>query len=128
MGKVSQVVGDTDADVFTGLAVSLHLLGKARFVPSERVRGIWPDRVELDLTAEQVEELPEHEEVPVGAARAGGRFHDAPAPPVRRAGRPSRRTAEAAVRESDPSHARAGGSAEIRMDTASGCPPPLRVR
>ena len=64
VGKVSSVVGDVDADVFTGLAVSLHVLGKARFVESERVRGIWPDRVELDLTAKQVEALPEYEEVP----------------------------------------------------------------
>jgi hypothetical protein len=66
VGKVSKVVGDTDADVFTGLAISLHVLGKARLVESERVRGIWPDRVELDLTAEQIEALPDHEEVPSG--------------------------------------------------------------
>ena len=64
VGKVSQVVGDPTADVFTGLAVSLGVLGADRFVESERVRGIWADRVELDLTAEQIEALPEHEEVP----------------------------------------------------------------
>ncbi len=58
------MVGDPTADVFTGLAVSLGVLGADRFVESERVRGIWADRVELDLTAEQIEALPEHEEVP----------------------------------------------------------------
>ena len=42
VGKVSQVVGDPEADVFTGLAVSLGALGADRFVESERVRGIWP--------------------------------------------------------------------------------------
>jgi sporulation protein YlmC with PRC-barrel domain len=64
VGKVSQVVGDADADVFTGLAISLHVLGKARFVESERVRAIWPDRVELELTKAEIEALPEHEAAP----------------------------------------------------------------
>jgi sporulation protein YlmC with PRC-barrel domain len=64
VGKVSQVVGDTDADVFTGLAISLRMLGKARFVESERVRAIWPDRVELDLTKAEIEALPDHEAPP----------------------------------------------------------------
>jgi hypothetical protein len=62
VAKASKVVGDADADVFTGLAISLRPLSRLRFVPSERVRAIWPDRVELDLTKEEVEALPEHEE------------------------------------------------------------------
>lgn len=62
VGKVSEVVGDSDADVFSGLAVSLHLLGSSRFLPSERVRAIWPDRVESDLTKDQIENLDEHQE------------------------------------------------------------------
>jgi hypothetical protein len=65
VGKVSRVVGDYDADVFTGLAISLNLIGSDRFVDSDRVRGIWPDRIELDLTAEEVERLPDYEDVPV---------------------------------------------------------------
>ena len=65
VGKVSKVVGDYAADVFTGLAISLHLIGSDRLVESERVRGIWPDRIELDLTAGDVERLPEYEDVPV---------------------------------------------------------------
>jgi hypothetical protein len=44
VGTVESVVGDPDADVFTGLAVSIDVLGPARLVPSEHVRGIWPDR------------------------------------------------------------------------------------
>jgi hypothetical protein len=58
-------VGDYDADVFTGLAVSLGILGHPRLLPAEQVRGIWPSRVETTLTAEEVEALPEHEAPPV---------------------------------------------------------------
>lgn len=65
VGKVSKIVGDVDADVFTGIAISLNLLGADRVVDSERVRGIWPDRIELDLSAEEVDRLPEYEDVPV---------------------------------------------------------------
>jgi sporulation protein YlmC with PRC-barrel domain len=64
VGTVESVVGDPDADVFTGLAVSIDILGPARLVPSEHVRGIWPDRVDLALTKVQIERLPEYEETP----------------------------------------------------------------
>lgn len=64
VGKVSSVVGDQDADVFTGLAISIATFHRARFVPSERVRGIWPDRVDIGLTKAEIERLPEHEETP----------------------------------------------------------------
>lgn len=65
IGKVTRAVGDADADVFTGLAVRLTVFGSERFVPSERVRAIWPDRIDVDVTAAEVENLPEHEDAPV---------------------------------------------------------------
>jgi sporulation protein YlmC with PRC-barrel domain len=64
VGTVESVVGDPDADVFTGLAVSIDVLGPARLVPSEHVRGIWPDRIDVALTKVQIESLPEYEETP----------------------------------------------------------------
>lgn len=64
-GRVSRVVGDPDADVFSGLAVVPHALGGERFIAAERVAGIWADRVEVDLTKESIESLPEYEEAPV---------------------------------------------------------------
>jgi uncharacterized protein YrrD len=64
-GKVSRVVGDPDADVFTGLAVKVGILSGERLAPSERVTGIWPDRVAVDLTKAELEALPEYEEAPV---------------------------------------------------------------
>ena len=65
VGKVSKIVGDPTADVFTGLAVSKHLIGTPKFVPSERVTGIWPHRVEIDLTEDEVDRLEEYEDEPV---------------------------------------------------------------
>ena len=73
VGRVSKVVGDPDADIFTGLAVAVAILGADRFVPSERVTAIRPRRVELAITAAEVERLPEHEETPTVQWRPGGR-------------------------------------------------------
>jgi sporulation protein YlmC with PRC-barrel domain len=71
VGKVSRVVGDSDADVFTGLAISINLLGDDRFVASEQVSAIWPERVELRMSAAEIERLPEHEETPTVEWRPG---------------------------------------------------------
>lgn len=62
VGKVVEVAGDPDADIFNGLVVSLGILGADRYVPAESVTGIWPQRVEVALTAEQIEGAPEYEE------------------------------------------------------------------
>jgi hypothetical protein len=64
-GSVSRVVGDPEADVFTGLAVKVGILSGERFIPSERVRGIWADRVDVDLAEAELETLPEYEDAPV---------------------------------------------------------------
>ena len=72
VGKVRSIVGDHEADVFTGLAISVDFLGPDRLVPSEHVRAIWPDRVDLALTKAQIEQLPEHEETPMVEWRPNG--------------------------------------------------------
>ena len=72
IGKVTKIVGDSDADVFTGLAISINPLGADRFVDADHVVGIWPDRIDLDLTKDEIERLPEHEEVPAVRWRPGG--------------------------------------------------------
>lgn len=64
-GTVSRVVGDSDADVFTGLAITGGILSGERFLPSESVEGIWPDRVEVSLTKAELEALPKYEDAPV---------------------------------------------------------------
>ncbi len=63
LGKVHEVVGDADKDIFSGLAVTPGLLGilrKPRFVPSENVGAITDGRIEVDLDSDAFEELEEH--------------------------------------------------------------------
>jgi hypothetical protein len=76
VARVSRVVGDVDADVFTGLAVKVGTLGSELFVPSERVTAIWPNRVDVDLPSAAIEALPEHEDAPTvrWQPEAGGFF------------------------------------------------------
>jgi hypothetical protein len=71
VAHVSRTVGDADADVFTGLAVVVGTFGGERFVAAERVRGIWPDRVDVDLTKDEIENLPRYEDVPSVRWRPG---------------------------------------------------------
>ena len=69
IGEVFAVVGDRQADIFNGLAVTrrggpalVHeLVDKPRYVASERVASIRPGVVRLDLTAAEAERLPEHD-------------------------------------------------------------------
>ena len=62
LGKVVEIAGDSDADIFSGLVVSLSRLRSNRFLPSERVTRIWPDRVSTTIASDQVESLPEYDE------------------------------------------------------------------
>jgi uncharacterized protein YrrD len=64
IGRIEEVVGDTEDDIFNGLAVSTRWLGKARYVPAEEVSEITEGRVQLKLPAEQVGRLEEHEPSP----------------------------------------------------------------
>ena len=61
VGKIEEIVGDTGKDIFNGLAISTGLLGKPKYVPAERVRGMTEGRVELELSADDVEALDEHD-------------------------------------------------------------------
>jgi hypothetical protein len=62
LGKVAEIAGDSDADIFSGLVVSLSRLSSNRFLPAERVTGIWPDRVATSIASDQVESLEEYED------------------------------------------------------------------
>ena len=64
VARVSRIVGDPNADVFTGLAILVDAFGGERFLAAERVRGIWPDRVDVDLPAAEFESLPRHHDTP----------------------------------------------------------------
>jgi uncharacterized protein YrrD len=60
VGTVHEVLGDEDADIFDGLAVSPGLLKRARYVPSESVAEIRQGHVVLSLSAEAFEQRPEY--------------------------------------------------------------------
>jgi len=61
IGQVDEVVGDASKDIFNGLAVSTGLLGKPKYVPAERVGEIVDGEVRVDLPADAVEHLDDHE-------------------------------------------------------------------
>jgi hypothetical protein len=66
-GKVKEVVGDSNADIFDGLAVTTGTLGKPRYVPAEQVGEITQGELRLSLGPEQAEQLDEYEEPPESA-------------------------------------------------------------
>jgi len=60
VGEVDEVVGDSNADIFDGLAIATTRFGKPRYVPSEQVAEITEGTVTLSLTPAQVEQLREY--------------------------------------------------------------------
>ncbi len=45
LGKVAEVRGDVEADIFDGITVKHGLLGKAEYVPADRVAEIFEGEV-----------------------------------------------------------------------------------
>jgi hypothetical protein len=64
VGRIDSVVGDKEADIFNGLAVSAGGLSRARHVPAEHVRTIEEGWVGLDLTVDELRDLPAFEQTP----------------------------------------------------------------
>jgi uncharacterized protein YrrD len=64
VGSVDEIVGDTGKDIFNGLAVSSGILGRPKYVPAERVVEIVEGEVRLDVPADAVDHLEEHEPQP----------------------------------------------------------------
>jgi hypothetical protein len=50
VGRVDEVLGDQDADIFNGLHILTGVLGKQTYIPAERVGKIVEGRVQLELT------------------------------------------------------------------------------
>ena len=55
LGRVDEVLGDEDADIFNGLQILTGTLGKPTYVPAERVGEIVEGRVQLRLTKEELD-------------------------------------------------------------------------
>lgn len=62
IGRIHEVAGDENVDIFDGLVVTNSILGANKYVPSEDVGAIYDGEVHLELTKEQVERLGEYEE------------------------------------------------------------------
>jgi hypothetical protein len=71
LGRVEQVVGDADKDIFDGLAVASGLFAAARYVPAERVRAIQEGCIDVDVGAAEFERLEEHRDVTARRFRPG---------------------------------------------------------
>jgi uncharacterized protein DUF2171 len=74
IGKVGQITGDDEADIFDGLTVSEGRLSHARYVPAETVAEIREGEVHLSLSHDAVERLavftepaPEEQIIPEGS-------------------------------------------------------------
>ena len=66
IGKVEEVEGDSNHDIFNGLAVSTGLLHPPRYVPAELVAEIVEGTVRLSIGKDELKRLAAH------AAKAGG--------------------------------------------------------
>ena len=61
VGTVREVLGDEEADIFDGLAVSHGVLHRSRYVPAESVGEITEGRVALTLSSDEFERLGDYE-------------------------------------------------------------------
>jgi hypothetical protein len=64
VGRVEEVLGDQQKDIFDGLSVATGLLRKPRYVAAERVGTIVEGRVATDLAPAELDRLREHDDSP----------------------------------------------------------------
>jgi hypothetical protein len=57
VGRVEEILGDSENDIFNGLSVTHGLLTAPRYVPAERVAEITEGYVKLDLSKGELERL-----------------------------------------------------------------------
>lgn len=54
LGRVDEVLGDQEADIFNGLQILAGVLAKPTYVPAERVGEIVEGRVQLELKSDEL--------------------------------------------------------------------------
>jgi hypothetical protein len=65
VGKVDQILGDTEADIFDGLAVGAGtVLDRPIYVPSEQVGAIEEGTVHLGIDSDEYKQLTPYEPPP----------------------------------------------------------------
>lgn len=65
IGKVDEILGDSNADIFDGLSISSSLFPRTRYAPAELVGTIEEGSVHLTVDRAAVERLDEFKEPPV---------------------------------------------------------------
>jgi hypothetical protein len=60
IGTMREVAGDEEHDIFDGLVVTVSGSDTPRYIAAERVKGIWPTRIETDLGPDEAAHLAEH--------------------------------------------------------------------
>ncbi len=66
VGRVDEVIGDSNADIFNGIAVSEGVFKGRRYVPAERVSEIVAGEVRIDADGDELggwEEPPPSEQI-----------------------------------------------------------------
>jgi hypothetical protein len=58
-GAVVEVLGSSEEDIFHGLVIKLGRLGRRVFVPADYVTALTTSHADVDVTAEELESLPE---------------------------------------------------------------------
>jgi hypothetical protein len=90
VGRVLEVTGDSDADIFDGVAIAFSMFAKPRYLPAEQVAEIIEGRVRLRLDRAGIERLTEfrqpaaQEQIEPEQASAGRRIETAVAAGSRR--------------------------------------------
>jgi hypothetical protein len=62
VGRIGEITGDEDADIFDGLTISQGILSADKYVPAEQVAEIRAGEVHLTLTRAGVEALQQFKE------------------------------------------------------------------
>jgi hypothetical protein len=62
IGKVEAITGDSNADIFDGLAVATEMLARPKYVPAEQVGTITDGTVQLKVDRSTFAALGEYEE------------------------------------------------------------------
>ena len=62
IGRVHELAGDENADIFDGVVIRHDVLSKDKYVPAEQVTQIVPGEVHISLTREQFEAIADYAE------------------------------------------------------------------
>jgi hypothetical protein len=57
VGRVHEITGDENADIFDGVAIRSRMLAHPTYVPSEHVAEIRQGEIVLDLSRDQIDRL-----------------------------------------------------------------------